>query len=1042
MSCGGLSTFNVGSNPFGYLSGPYNVNSLGASFSVSAYSDLISRGFSPDFLDAIDRNREYRSAVAEGIRPSTPRQVTIGATPITPFSDPDADARRMLIREREQLDQLITTYRYKLLDEIERYGQGSSDTRVLLRDAVNSRAALQSQIDALRPATGGGGGQPITISGLDITIGDGAEIVNDNPLNCYMDVQYHIALTMISEDDALAYQRGGFNLNATQVDINTMKSQNRSDRSVTLASTGESVTNNPLEPGTVKSKRNYYNIASLTVKNLTEPSENNPLVSTMLSMKMRIAEPHGLKLHEDIRDTAIELGYTDINPGRILYRVDISFSGYDQDNGAWIEQIDISHGKGVRTISSIMAISQIEAEVTSSGTLYEVDLVPAGHHAYRPEDFVIDAGSLSSGVTFRDFLQSFSTALNAAKEQRTQGQIIRHYEFYAPSLLLESPFDVNVFLKTNQLIFDDTNPDHIITSGRDIDIMTMLRGSIANTLVGQELFNADSNNDAFTIPRVAFCVRFNTIYGSPDGAITRDATLNDYKEITHQYVIEPFLTYKHGPVSRANINTYVAPSSQLLRVREIIRLGMLRRIYNYIYTEENTEVIDFDIKLKAFYYNSLNTGRLDRGNVGSDIGEAAMDILDRTARTPDFLNIIDPNANFLGVESTIRRLFGDYAYDVSGDPNRQGANRLGGGFNESPDSLLYGDTTSPSEAKRNEYELYMADYLGLDLLRLNGMKVRGDPVWLLSPYANLDIDLLQQVNDTAPNGVAEQTPTNTIQVRPRGGQIIYLRMFAPEQDDLMNPARPYGSSYPNIIGGFYQVLDVTSVFENGRFTQSIEGIKLNHLNYVEEMFERTNTLAGPSTFPPGGGSGSGGSSGGGGSGGGTGTGTQGGTGNNYPTPQPVSGVPTGNANSAHIKIAFDYFVSAGFTPEQAAGLVGNFMQESGANLNTGAVGDGGTSYGIAQWHNERWTALRNFASSQGLDPGSIDAQVRFVVHELNTSHASVGRALRNATTVQEAAMIVSAKYEIPAAQYANNGGRVANAQLVFKTHASNRGTVI
>jgi hypothetical protein len=1025
MSCGGLNTFSVGSNPFGYLNGPYNANSLGVQFSTTAYAEMVRRGFSQQFLDAIDRTSNFDRIrdVANIIRGSKPRSVVVGSNTTTTLSEQEQqlfDANQASIREL--LSQIEALRR-----EREDRGVGRDDDFRLdeINEKLRTLSIIQAQNEELRATNTST--QKFEVNGLDIVIGPGAEVVHDNPLNCYMDVQYHISLTMITQDAALDYQTGGFNSSGTEVDINTMKTIGRADASVTLASTGESLTNNR-EVSQTRFLRNYYNIASLTVKNLTEPTENNPLVSTMLSMKMRIAEPHGFKLHEDIRNTAINLGYVNINPGRILYRVDISFSGYDQDTGEWVERIDISNGRGIKTISSMMAISQIEAEVTSSGTLYEVDLVPAGHHAYRPEDFVMDAGSLASGVRFRDFLLSLSTALNAAKEERTQGQIIRHYEFYAPSMLLDSPFDVNVFLKTNQLIYDDTDPNHIISSGRDVDIMTMLRGSIANTLVGQELFNADNNNDAFTIPRIAFCVRFNTIYGNPNGAISPDESLNDYKEITHQYVIEPYLTFKHGPVTRGNINTYVDPSSQLLRVREIIRMGMLRRIYNYINTEENTEVIDFDIKLKAFYYNSLNTGRLDTSTTGAANSTSASTGASRVAEVGNLVRILDPNQNFITVENTIHRLFGNYAYDVSGsdDPGaRRGADRLGGGFNESPDNLLYGDVTSPDDQRRNDYELYMADYLSLDLLKLNGMKVRGDPVWLLSPYASLDIDLLEPIQSGA--GISELNPTNTIQVRPRGGQIIYLRMFAPAQNDLMDPTRPYGSTYPNIIGGFYQVLDVTSVFENGNFTQSIEGVKLNHLNYVEEMFERTQSPSGVPTSS-GGSSSSGSSSSGGGTGSGGGSFT--------PTEPPAPGVTiTGGPNEANLKIAFDYFVSQGFTPEQAAGLVGNFMQESGSRLNTGVVGDGGTSYGIAQWHKERWAALRSFAAGQGLDPGSIDAQVRFVVHELNGSESRAGQKLREATTAAEAALAVSKYYERPAAAYANNGGRVANANAVLNRYA-------
>jgi hypothetical protein len=64
----------------------------------------------------------------------------------------------------------------------------------------------------------------------------------------------------------------------------------------------------------------------------------------------------------------------------------------------------------------------------------------------------------------------------------------------------------------------------------------------------------------------------------------------------------------------------------------------------------------------------------------------------------------------------------------------------------------------------------------------------------------------------------------------------------------------------------------------------------------------------------------------------------------------------------------------------AAGVVSNLLAESG--LRTGAVGDQGSSYGIAQWHLGRKDNLMRFAKTAGLDPSSLDAQSQFLMKEL------------------------------------------------------------
>ena len=77
-------------------------------------------------------------------------------------------------------------------------------------------------------------------------------------------------------------------------------------------------------------------------------------------------------------------------------------------------------------------------------------------------------------------------------------------------------------------------------------------------------------------------------------------------------------------------------------------------------------------------------------------------------------------------------------------------------------------------------------------------------------------------------------------------------------------------------------------------------------------------------------------------------------------PQPQDAAAQGKA----------FFVSRGWTPEQASGIVGNLLHESGGKLdpNARAKGDGSDgsdSIGIGQWNQDRATALQQFAASKG-----------------------------------------------------------------------------
>lgn len=109
-------------------------------------------------------------------------------------------------------------------------------------------------------------------------------------------------------------------------------------------------------------------------------------------------------------------------------------------------------------------------------------------------------------------------------------------------------------------------------------------------------------------------------------------------------------------------------------------------------------------------------------------------------------------------------------------------------------------------------------------------------------------------------------------------------------------------------------------------------------------------------------------------------------------------------------------LSEGYTRGQAAGVLGNFQLESGFNprINEGGkvgapLGVGG--FGVGQWTAGRQKNLINFAKQKGLDPGSIDAQADFLIHELKGPEKRADASLRGAVSPEEAARRFVVDYE-------------------------------
>lgn len=100
-------------------------------------------------------------------------------------------------------------------------------------------------------------------------------------------------------------------------------------------------------------------------------------------------------------------------------------------------------------------------------------------------------------------------------------------------------------------------------------------------------------------------------------------------------------------------------------------------------------------------------------------------------------------------------------------------------------------------------------------------------------------------------------------------------------------------------------------------------------------------------------------------------------------------------------IAWNHFIAAGFSREQAAGILGNLQQEHG--FKTSDVPGG---LGIAQWLGGRRANL--IAKGNYLD---INVQLQFIVEELNGVEGRAMRMLQAATTVEAATIAFQDGYE-------------------------------
>lgn len=124
-----------------------------------------------------------------------------------------------------------------------------------------------------------------------------------------------------------------------------------------------------------------------------------------------------------------------------------------------------------------------------------------------------------------------------------------------------------------------------------------------------------------------------------------------------------------------------------------------------------------------------------------------------------------------------------------------------------------------------------------------------------------------------------------------------------------------------------------------------------------------------------------------------------------------------------------YFIKKGLTKFQAVGIAGNLRAES--NFKAYATGDNGSAYGIAQWRGIRLKRLKEFASDKDVNYKDFNTQIDFIWHELNTTEGKALTKLKQANSVDQAAINFAKYYERPATS--TYGKRVRYAEEIFES---------
>lgn len=663
------------------------------------------------------------------------------------------------------------------------------------------------------------------------------QLIQSNALDDYIDVIYNISLGMLNATAKESLQsfnttrsesgttgRNGLNLDPSQY--------------VIFASTGEQVTNNTTYQGS------YYNIKSLTFNSFVGHIPQNPMVAMIWDAKMKLVQPYGFSWREDMDVLAKSLGYLQAAAFDYVYRMEIWFSGYSP-TGKWVPKIpvQISDDNAVDSIIYYPIITTAEATLGPGGAVYDLSLQVSSHLATRAEVIALHHDNIgadsSSGSgqsvawgttdTFRQLTTRLAERLKKQVSVDSQGHIDATYEFVGPKSLFDATFREGGKIDfSSGVSFSDDSGSYSF-SGANVDLYTFLYHVMGSLKVVRDL-HLREDEPTFVEPGCNWNIRTQITNMSE-----KDDQTNQYKRYTFRYTIEPVLSYRHRSSEVEQRNNRVDLSVQTQRAEKLIQYGMLVRVYEYLFNNQNSEIVDAQFKFKNFYFEQFPYERDTLVGLAQDTNntDAQRTMDDRqkretlqnqqtqnTVSAPDFYIAIQPSSNS-----------GSSLQDVLGIPAPpQGANNqrdyaaIHQHYNRGPVQAA-SQHHSAQQVEKQKFLRSRDQYHRWDMLSLQ-LTVRFDPVWLLNPYMDGG-DFTATLNgDTEKNA-----PCNVHMDR-----VVFLKIRVPDQKNYLNPqVFKAAADRESIISGFYQVLTIVNEFEGGKYIQKLNMFKYPHFNYFDRF---------------------------------------------------------------------------------------------------------------------------------------------------------------------------------------------------------------
>ena len=380
--------------------------------------------------------------------------------------------------------------------------------------------------------------------------------------------------------------------------LNPLGAYDQSTYSIKFSIISDNAANNN-EVVIVETGKTNLNIQSLKFTSIpgNRPESRNTFVALF---EMRIFEAYGANLPDLLIAGAKQLGVQ--NYLKSLWKITIKFQGFDSNTG-----LPVTNILG-RDWSWLVQIDELFSKINESGATHTIKFHTVAQIGYQ-DQFAITAQALSidssSQITVGEVLQRTIDQMNANAQQINNGPTIVYkldqIPYTHPYASIKAPFDHKVgpndYQKNSQ-----RNSDQITTGV--IKFMDFVNNVFAASPTAVVMAAAAARTPDNNETKYQQVVSTFHLVESRVTLGTYNPNIRDYNKII-TYVVRPFETVRII-TNTTQARDLTDQTKNSLKTQFLVENQYLSKVYNFIFTGKNTEVLKFDMNLSFGWFMAMD----------------------------------------------------------------------------------------------------------------------------------------------------------------------------------------------------------------------------------------------------------------------------------------------------------------------------------------------------------------------------------------------------------------------------------------------------